>query len=77
MKNITLAVEEGVLEAARVYAAEHKTTVNAMVRNYLSGLVQQKERGRRAMAELRKLSETTEARLGKDYRFDRESLYDG
>jgi len=76
MKNITLAVEEDVLEAARVYAAEHKTTVNALVRDYLSGLAQQKERGRRAMAELRKLSETTEARLGKDYRFDRESLYD-
>ena len=76
MKNITLAVEEEILEAARVYAAEHKTTVNALVRGYLSGLTQQRERGRRAMAELRKLSETTEARLGEDYRFDRESLYD-
>lgn len=76
MKNITLAVEDEILEAARVYAAEHKTTVNALVRGYLSGLTQQRERGRRAMAELRKLSETTDARLGKDYRFDRESLYD-
>ena len=35
MKNITLAIDEEVLRAARIYAAEHDTTVNALVREYL------------------------------------------
>ena len=35
MKNVTLAVEEDVLAAARKYAAARKTTVNGLVRDYL------------------------------------------
>lgn len=35
MKNITLSVDEKVLKAARIYAAEHDTTVSALVRDYL------------------------------------------
>jgi Family of unknown function (DUF6364) len=38
-KNITLAVEDEVLERVRVVAAENRTTVNAMVREYLSRVV--------------------------------------
>lgn len=35
MKNITLAVEDEIVDEARVLAAERKTTVNAMVRDFL------------------------------------------
>jgi hypothetical protein len=37
-KNITLAVDEAILDRVRVIAAEQKTTVNAMVRDYLSSV---------------------------------------
>ncbi|MEO1038972.1 MAG: DUF6364 family protein [Pseudomonadota bacterium] len=34
-KNITLAIDEDLLDKARVLAAMHRTTVNAMVREFL------------------------------------------
>ena len=76
MKNITLAVEEEVLEAARVVAAERKTTVNALVRGYLRQIADQRDNARQAMMKLRRLSMESRAELGPDYKFDRESLYD-
>ena len=36
MKNITLAVEDEILDRARIVAAERRTTVNAMVRDFLT-----------------------------------------
>ena len=76
MKNITLAVEDEVLDAVRIYAAERKTSVNAVVRDYLTNIARNRSRAKEAMAELRKISETSEARLGPGYLFDRDSLYD-
>ena len=38
MKNITLSVDETVLEQVRVYAAKRKTTVNRLVREHLGQL---------------------------------------
>ena len=76
MKNITLAIEEEILDAARIVAAERRTTVNALVRDYLAQVVRQKARAKEAMAELRKMSETTTSDLGPDYKFDRASLYE-
>lgn len=37
-KNITLAIDEAVLDRVRIIAAERKTTVNGLVRNYLENL---------------------------------------
>lgn len=65
MKNITLSVEEEVLESVRRYAAERRSTVNGLVREYLGNLAQHEDRARRARAQLRKLSEQTQGRLGK------------
>jgi hypothetical protein len=76
MKNITLSVDENELEAARIYAAEQKTTVNALVRSYIGQIARQRTQAQAAMARLRKLSEQSQARLGPDYRFDRDSLHD-
>ena len=71
MKNITLAIDDQLLEQVRVIAAERKTTVNALVRLHLEQIARNKDRARRAIAELRQMSEATEARLGADYVFDR------
>jgi Family of unknown function (DUF6364) len=37
-RNITLAIDDNDLSRARRYAAEHATTVNALVREYLKSL---------------------------------------
>lgn len=76
MKNITLSVDDKDLEAVRVYAAERQTTVNALVREYIGQLARQRTQAQDAMARLRKLSEQSQARLGPDYRFDRDSLHE-
>jgi hypothetical protein len=39
MKNVTLAVEEDLLEASRKYAKEHHTTLNGLVRDLLGRTV--------------------------------------
>jgi len=36
MKNITLSIPEDLLEASRQYAAEHRTSVNQLVREMLA-----------------------------------------
>jgi len=76
MKNITLAVDEDVLEKVRVIAAKRNTTVNALVRQHLERLARNEDRARQAIAELRRMSETTEARLGHGYKFDRAATYE-
>ena len=43
-KNITLAIDESLLKQVRKYAAEHDTTVNAIVREKLTEVVASKKR---------------------------------
>jgi hypothetical protein len=76
MKNITLAVDESLLERVRVIAAERKTTVNQLVRLHLEQIARNDDRAKRAIADLRRMSLTTEARLGPDYVFDRAATYE-
>ncbi len=52
-KNITLAIDDDVVEEARILAAEQKTTVNAMVRDFLRKAV--------ARRRMRSLAETSPA----------------
>ena len=77
MKNITLAVEDDVLAAVRELAAERKTTVNGLVRDYLSSLAEEarKEAAARAREKLVRLSEESTAGMG-DWKWNREELYD-
>ncbi len=65
MKKITVNVDEEVLAAARRYAAERNSTVNALVREYLSNLAQCEDRTRQAGARLRQLGRQSQGRLGK------------
>lgn len=76
MKNITLAIDEGLLDRVRVIAAERKTTVNQLVRVHLEQIARNEDRAKRAIADLRRMSLTTDARLGPDYRFDRAATYE-
>jgi hypothetical protein len=74
-KNVTLAMDETTLARARAIAARKNTTVNEIVRNHLEQLVRSEDRLEDALKELRAMSERTTARLGSDYRFDREASY--
>jgi hypothetical protein len=76
MSNITLSVPGDVLHNTKIIAAEQRTTVNSLVRAYLVQLSNQRTKVKTAMAELREMSETAPARLGSDFKWDRESLYD-
>ena len=75
MKNITLAVEDEVLAEVRKYAAAHNTTVNALVRDYLSRLASSESRSKKAREELLKLAEKSTFDLG-SWKWNREELYD-
>ena len=75
MKNITLAIEEEILRQARRYAAEHDTTVNSLVRDYLSSLVDFEDRAAKAREELVELARESEARMG-NWKWNREEIYE-
>ncbi|HZZ21795.1 MAG TPA: DUF6364 family protein [Roseiarcus sp.] len=76
MKNITLAVEEDVLERARLVAAEKKTTVNALVREFLADLAGRDERLAEARKQLLRLMDTSKGRMAPDWKFDREETHE-
>lgn len=75
MRNITLSVEEEVLQAVRRHAAERNSSVNALVREFLSNLAAQEDRASRARARLRELSQQPQGRLGKKA-WTRDGLHD-
>ena len=76
MKNITLAIEEDILERARVVAAEKKTTVNAMVRDFLTDIASRDERQRKARDALLQLMDNSKGRMRPDFNFDREETHE-
>ena len=76
MKNITLAVDDDILAQARAFARKNGTTVNALVRDYLRDLLLQEERIKEAKRGLKKLMDNSTGRLGPDYKWDREAIYE-
>ena len=72
-KNITLAIDEDLLAKVRVLAAMKRTSVNEMVREFLTKLVEQERTRDEAREALLRLMETSEGRLG-DWRPSREVL---
>lgn len=63
-KNITLAIDEAVLAQVRRIAAEQNTSVNAMVRDYLTQLATREDRVKEAMRNLETLSENSALEVG-------------
>ncbi|QDZ01687.1 ribbon-helix-helix protein, CopG family [Nitratireductor mangrovi] len=74
-KNITLSVDESVLRKVKVLAAERRTSVNALVRDYLSSLVAKETAEDEAREALLKLIRETDADMGQQ-KWNREALYD-
>ena len=79
MKNITLSVDEKSLRAARIYAAEHDTTVNALVREFLNSLARASAETTAAerqtiREELAELGKRSPGRLG-EWKWNRDDIY--
>ncbi|MEA2885854.1 MAG: hypothetical protein QOD11_214 [Bradyrhizobium sp.] len=74
-KNITLAIDESVLEEARIYAAKRNTSVNGLVRDFLEGIAKQEDRTERARRRLRELAERSTLEVG-EVTWKRDDLYD-
>ena len=76
MKNITLVVDENVLDQVREVAARRRTTVNALVREYLAHVASEEGRIAEARKRLLELAETSQARLGPNYKWNRDEIYE-
>jgi hypothetical protein len=63
-KNITLAVEEEVLDRVRVVAAERKTTVNGLVRAYLEQVAVAEDKKGRFQRRIKGLRARTKFEVG-------------
>jgi hypothetical protein len=61
-----------ILERARLVAAEQRTTVNAMVREFLAEVAGRDERLERARQGLRELMRDSKGRMRPDFKFNRE-----
>ena len=75
MKNLTLAIDDNVLDEVREVAARRRTTVNALVRDFLTQVAAEEGKIAQARKELRELMDNSTARLGPGYRWNREELY--
>ncbi|MBD0413964.1 DUF6364 family protein [Oryzicola mucosus] len=75
MKNITLTVDEDVLEKVKVVAAEQRTSVNALVREFLASLVAREKSKDEARQALLELAREQAGDMGVQ-KWNREALYD-
>lgn len=77
MKNVTLAIDEGLLERARDLAERRKTSLNAMIRALLESEVEQEDRIAWAKAGMKKLMEQAAQKDagGEPYVWSREDAY--
>ncbi len=79
MKNITLAIDEKLLESARALAERRKTSLNAMVRMLLEHEVEQEDRIAWAKAGMKRLMEEARAKAalddGEPYVWNRRDAY--
>lgn len=75
-RNLTLAIDDDLLDKVRVLAAMKRTSVNEMVRGFLTRLVEQEVQHDEATQELLKLIDESEGDMG-DWKFSREETYSG
>ena len=74
MRNLTLAIEDEVLEAARRLALERGTTVNQLVRDHLAHLVTREDRRRAAAERLKRAMQEELTEVG-PHTWTREDLH--
>ncbi len=75
-RNLTLAIDDDLLDKVRVLAAMKRTSVNEMVRGFLTRLVEQESEHDEATEALLKLARESKGRMG-DWKFNREETYSG
>ena len=73
MPNITLSLDEELINAGRRYAQEHNTSLNALIRELLSGKVQCAAGNK--MEEMFRLMDLAKGN-SKGWKWNREELYD-
>lgn len=74
MANLTLSLDDELLQKAREAAVREHTSVNALVREYLTQYVNARERRLRALDALDALAERTDS--ASEERWTRESLHE-
>lgn len=74
MRNLTLAIEDEVLETARRLALERGTTLNQLVRDHLADLVSREGRRRAAAERLKRAMQEELVEIG-PRTWTREDLY--
>ncbi|KQW81898.1 ribbon-helix-helix protein, CopG family [Brevundimonas sp. Root1279] len=77
-RNLTLAIDDALLDKVRVLAAMKRTSVNEMVRVFLTRLVEQEQSKDEAREALLKLIDESDGRMGEGWRPPaREETYSG
>ena len=75
MKNITLAIDEALLEQARALAERRKTSLNALVRTLLASEIEQEDRIAAAKRGMKRLMDESQGTMPWDYRWNRDEIY--
>jgi hypothetical protein len=65
MKNVTLAIDEKLLREARRIAAERSTSLNAMIREFLTQLTERESKASSARRRIAELCRDSRAVVGK------------
>ena len=73
MKNVTLAIPELLLEKSRDFAKTHGTTLNQMIRDLLSKHLNSTNDSR--LDQIKFVQKELQLKT-KDYKFDREEIYE-
>ena len=76
MKNITLSIDDKILENVRIVAAQKGTTVNALVRDFLTEIAGRDERQAEARKQFLRLVNESKGRMAPDWKFDREETHE-
>jgi len=78
MANLTLSVDDDLLKQCRLYAVQHDTSVNAMVREFLESLVDRTQERIRAVEELNRIADDLARRavIPDGYQWNRDELYE-
>lgn len=75
MTNLTIAIDDAVLKQARIRAIEQGTSVNAVLRDYLTDYAKLKAKQEKAVKDLLRLSQRAKARRG-TRRWTRDELHE-
>ena len=64
MKNVTIALDEKTLRAARRIAAERSTSLNSLIRDFLERLTRRESHARAARQRIAELCRESDAEVG-------------